>query len=695
MTLPQAISTSSSVTFQDLTVNGTFTAANINISTAPTIAGKLLFLAANATSNSGISGGGIVLGPLGNAFTRSFTYDLAADKWDTDGAGLNTLELSSDNLIVTNGAHFGNAYNDYDFPNSAVQIDGNENTYIQSVIKNHSIGSLASADFVAVNNLGDDTSNYIDMGINSSTYNNADYSITGPNDGYLYVSDGDLVVGTATNGKEIVFFTGGTTSDKQRASISDSGLSTIELAVYGNTNITGNTTVANISVTNNLTANIGNFTSLAVTNTISGTVANGVVTTGSYANPSWITSLAGAKISGFVANAVYANIAANGVVTTGSYANPSWITSLAGAKITGFVANAEFSNATANGVVTTGSYSNPSWITGLAGDKITGFVANAAYANIAANGVVTTGSYSNPAWITSLAGDKITGFVANAAFSNTTANGVVTTGSYANPSWITSLSGDKITGFVANAISANIVTNGVYTTDTGTVTNTMLSGNITNSKLSNSSVVINTDTGLSGGGELALGGELTLVNIDPGSSQYIFKTINVLGQANITATVNDDSLNMISGTGILITTSGKNVTFTANVTNAITSITAANNIILNSSTGNVIIQRVDGLQTVVSGNTSSTYSITSTDQYFGSTRSTVGACTVTLPLGSSVPMGRQYIIKDEGGYSGLFGRRITVTASGSDTIDGSATRTITSNYGALTVLWTGTKWSVI
>ena len=223
----------------------------------------------------------------------------------------------------------------------------------------------------------------------------------------------------------------------------------------------------------------------------------------------------------------------------------------------------------------------------------------------------------------------------------------------------------------------------------------MLSGNITNSKLSNSSVVINTDTGLSGGGELALGGELTLVNIDPGSSQYIFKTINVLGQSNITATVNDDSLNMISGTGILITTSGKNVTFTANVTNAITSITAANNIILNSSTGNVIIQRVDGLQTVVSGNTSSTYSITTTDQYFGSTRSTVGACTVTLPLGSSVPMGRQYIIKDEGGYSGLFGRRITVTASGSDTIDGSATRTITSNYGALTVLWTGTKWSVI
>jgi hypothetical protein len=130
-------------------------------------------------------------------------------------------------------------------------------------------------------------------------------------------------------------------------------------------------------------------------------------------------------------------------------------------------------------------------------------------------------------------------------------------------------------------------------------------------------------------------------------------------------------------------------------TNGITSLTASNNIILSTSTGAVSITRIDGLQTVVTGNSTATYTLLTTDQYFGSTRSTAGACTVNLPLGSTVPVGRQYIIKDEGGQSGTVGRRVTLTAAGSDTIDGSATRTITSNYGSLTVLWTGTRWSVI
>jgi hypothetical protein len=52
-----------------------------------------------------------------------------------------------------------------------------------------------------------------------------------------------------------------------------------------------------------------------------GTVTNGVYTTGSYTNPSWISTLDGSKLTGTV-------VATNGVVTTGSYSNPSFITSL-------------------------------------------------------------------------------------------------------------------------------------------------------------------------------------------------------------------------------------------------------------------------------------------------------------------------------------------------------------------------------
>ena len=67
------------------------------------------------------------------------------------------------------------------------------------------------------------------------------------------------------------------------------------------------------------------------TSDISG--ANGVVTSGSYSDPAWITSLAGSKITGNISG--QAGTVANGVYTTGSYADPSWITSLSGSKISG------------------------------------------------------------------------------------------------------------------------------------------------------------------------------------------------------------------------------------------------------------------------------------------------------------------------------------------------------------------------
>ena len=190
-------------------------------------------------------------------------------------------------------------------------------------------------------------------------------------------------------------------------------------------------------------------------------------------------------------------------------------------------------------------------------------------------------------------------------------------------------------------------------------------------------------------------GTVTFTNTDLGSSQAIFKNIAVAGQTTVTSTINNDTATFVAGSGITITTSGKNITFASTGTSGVSSLAAGNNIILSGSTGAVTIQRIDGVQTVVTGNSGSTYNVLTTDQYVGTTRSATGTGTITLPLGSSVPVGRQYVIKDEGGQSGSYLRRITVAASGSDTIDGSATRGITSNYGSLTVLWTGTRWSVI
>ena len=67
--------------------------------------------------------------------------------------------------------------------------------------------------------------------------------------------------------------------------------------------------------------------------------------------------------------------------------------------------------------------------------------------------------------------------------------------------------------------------------------------------------------------------------------------------------------------------------------------------------------------------------------------------TVTLPLGSGVVKGRTYIIKDEAGKATT--APVNIATSGSDKIDGSSLITLAVNYAALTVLWTGTRWSII
>jgi hypothetical protein len=79
------------------------------------------------------------------------------------------------------------------------------------------------------------------------------------------------------------------------------------------------------------------------------------------------------------------------------------------------------------------------------------------------------------------------------------------------------------------------------------------------------------------------------------------------------------------------------------------------------------------------------------DYYVGMTN----GGTVTLPYGSSLSAGKQYVIKDESGLAGTYvSKRVTVAASGADLIDGQGSFVIAINYGAVSVIWTGTKWSI-
>lgn len=88
-----------------------------------------------------------------------------------------------------------------------------------------------------------------------------------------------------------------------------------------------------------------------------GTVTNGVYTTGSYADPSWITSLATTKLSGTITNAQLANSTISGV-SLGS--NLSALTISTGLSGTSYNGSTGTTIALANTTVIAGSYTNAS-----------------------------------------------------------------------------------------------------------------------------------------------------------------------------------------------------------------------------------------------------------------------------------------------------------------------------------------------
>ena len=118
------------------------------------------------------------------------------------------------------------------FPQAPIFISvGPLNSYLQIAIQNQNTGDRSSSDFVATADNGDDSSYYVDLGINGSTYNDPTYDLTGAGDSYLTNFDGHLAIATGTSGKNIKFGTGGTTSTNLRMTLSDTGLDLTSLNI--------------------------------------------------------------------------------------------------------------------------------------------------------------------------------------------------------------------------------------------------------------------------------------------------------------------------------------------------------------------------------------------------------------------------------------------------------------------------------
>jgi hypothetical protein len=107
----------------------------------------------------------------------------------------------------------------FDFGSTAlIEIDANQNTYTQVVITNGNNGIASSGDFVVTADTGNDSINFVNFGINGSGYNQAAFNIGGALDAYLYSSNSNLTIGTATV-KDVIFHAGGTTSADRKLTI--------------------------------------------------------------------------------------------------------------------------------------------------------------------------------------------------------------------------------------------------------------------------------------------------------------------------------------------------------------------------------------------------------------------------------------------------------------------------------------------
>ena len=238
-------------------------------------------------------------------------------------------------------------------PDTVIQASTNINGYAQINHQNINNGTNASTDFVATadNSTGNDT--YIDMGINSSTYNQAGFTLNNPNDGYLYVygntttGGGNLIVATMTN-KDIIFATNGQNLNNEvarittantvviKSGIATTSISSGSLQVIGGVGVQGDIQAQNIY--SNGTNIVSYFQGVENTQNTNITATNTYATSG-YNQANTATTLAQASFntansiprtfvygtSGQVtANAATGNVQlglATTGVTSGSYVN--------------------------------------------------------------------------------------------------------------------------------------------------------------------------------------------------------------------------------------------------------------------------------------------------------------------------------------------------------------------------------------
>ena len=119
--------------------------------------------------------------------------------------GTATVTTATNSALTVNNGGTGTP-----LTNSVASFFGNVNNFSQINYQNLNAGTSASTDFVATADNGTDSTNFVNFGINSSTYNLGTFTITGANDGYMFSQSSNLAVGTGAAATSVKFFQGDT-----------------------------------------------------------------------------------------------------------------------------------------------------------------------------------------------------------------------------------------------------------------------------------------------------------------------------------------------------------------------------------------------------------------------------------------------------------------------------------------------------
>jgi hypothetical protein len=169
--------------------------------------------------------------------------------------------------------------------NTVAQFSGTDSNYVQVNLQNYS--NTGAGDMVITADVGTDTGGFIDLGINNSQWNPVVYGQTSqfPLDGYLVVdgpvanATGNLVIGTANPGTNVVFAVGGQYANNISAKITANGLvlntqsyitfsdGTVQLTAVSNTFVSAND-AATLQAAKNFANSVVSFQSGTLSNTI-------------------------------------------------------------------------------------------------------------------------------------------------------------------------------------------------------------------------------------------------------------------------------------------------------------------------------------------------------------------------------------------------------------------------------------------